>query len=346
LAKDSAAGSRAMCQNAQFLVMYFTQLPDHSIPGFDEQAHFNRFKKQNIIFNAFSRRSHCPNHVGCLSLKTTLTGEEWYGVDNHNVAVRPGQFLVLNNDQSYSCQIHEGDGARVLSVFFEKDFAAAVFHDMLHNEEHLLEGGACDNKVPEFFQTLHQVDELLRRKLAGLVGQLEIEGYDRCGTDEHLVFLLRYLVITHKKETRLKDRVSAIKASTKSEILRRLCVAKDILHSDFQEPLDLDALGKAACLSTPQLIRQFKTVFNQTPYQYLVAIRLQHAAKKLRTSDMLVSELAWRCGFNDPSAFGRAFRKSYGIPPERYRAAVKLNTECADSNKEHSTRNPNWLIVR
>ena len=56
--------------------MYFTQLPDHSIPGFDEQAHFDRFKKQNMIFNAFSRQSHCPNHVGCLSIKTALAGEE------------------------------------------------------------------------------------------------------------------------------------------------------------------------------------------------------------------------------------------------------------------------------
>jgi AraC family transcriptional regulator len=311
-----------MCQNAQFLVMYFTQLPDHNNPGFDEQAHYSRFKKQNIIFNAFSRRSHCPNHVGCLSLKTTLTGEEWYGVDRHNVAVRAGQFLVLNNDQSYSCQIREGEGARVLSVFFEKDFAAAVFHDMLYNEERLLEGAVYDNCVPEFFQTLHPVDELLSRKLADLVGHLDYDGYNRSETDEHLVFLLRYLVMTHKKETRLKDRVSAIKASTKSEVLRRLCIAKDILHSDFQQALDLDVLGKAACLSTPQLIRQFKTVFNQTPYQYLVAIRLQHAAKKLKTSDVLVSELAWHCGFNDPSAFGRAFRKRYGLPPERYRASA------------------------
>ncbi len=302
--------------------MYFTQLPDHSTPGFDEQAHFYRFKTQNIIFNAFSKKSHCPSHVGCLSLKMTLAGEEWYGIDTHHIAVRPGQFLVLNDDQSYSSQIFPGGGCRVLSIFFEKAFASDVFHEMLQSEERLLEGTVYDRCAPEFFQTLHPTDEQLRRQLAALVNQLEVEGYERSRTDEYLVFLLRHLLLTHKKETRWKERVRAIKASTKTEMLKRLCIAKDILHSDFHQSLDLEALGKAACLSTPHLIKQFKMVFKQTPYQYLVAIRLQHAAKKLTTSDIPVGELAWHCGFNDASAFGRAFRKMYGLPPERYRAEM------------------------
>src|SRR6478736_5764344 len=68
--------------------MYFTSLPDHSNPLFDEQLHFSRFKKQNIIFNAPSKESHCDNHVGCLSFKTLLNGgEEWYGVNNRQLAV-------------------------------------------------------------------------------------------------------------------------------------------------------------------------------------------------------------------------------------------------------------------
>jgi AraC family transcriptional regulator len=299
--------------------MYFTQLPNHTIPGFDEQAHYRRFKKQNIIFNAYSPQSYCPNHVGCLSIKTILTGEEWYGIDNRRVAIRPGHFLILNDDQDYSCQIHQGEGARVLSVFFEKEFAAAVFQDMLSPEEKLLDKPGTETRTPEFFQTLHPVDQNLSYRLATLTGQLDTHGYDRSRTDEQLMFLLRHLITTHQKETRLKDQVKAIKASTKKELLKRLCIAKDILHSNFQQPLDLGQLSKAACLSTPQLIRQFKTVFQQTPYQYLVTIRLQHAAKKLQTTTTPVNELAYQCGFNDASAFCRAFRSTYGLSPDRYR---------------------------
>ena len=49
--------------------MYFTQLPDHSRPDFDEDLHFSRFKKQNIVFNALSTQAGCDNHIGCLSFK-------------------------------------------------------------------------------------------------------------------------------------------------------------------------------------------------------------------------------------------------------------------------------------
>ena len=306
--------------------MYFTQLPNHTIPGFDEQAHYSRFKKQNIIFNAYSPQSYCPNHVGCLSIKTILTGEEWYGIDNRRVAVRPGQFLILNDDQPYSCQIQQGEGARVLSVFFEKEFAAAVFQDLLLPEEKLLDKPGTETRTPEFFQTLHPVDQNLSHQLAALTGQLDTHGYDRSRTDEQLMFLLRHLITTHQKETRLKDQVKAIKASTKKELLKRLCIAKDILLSNFQQPLDLGQLSKAACLSTPQLIRQFKTVFQQTPHQYLVAIRLQHAAKKLQTTTTPVNELAYQCGFNDASAFCRAFRSTYGLSPDRYRETTIVFT--------------------
>jgi AraC family transcriptional regulator len=100
--------------------MYFTSLPDHTKPGFDERSHFSKFKKHNIIFNALSRYSNCDHHVGCLSFKTVLSGEEWYGIGNRSIAVRPGQFLVMNDDQPYSCRIDNGESARVLSVFLKE----------------------------------------------------------------------------------------------------------------------------------------------------------------------------------------------------------------------------------
>lgn len=300
--------------------MYFTSLPDHSRPGFDEELHFSMFKKHNIIFNAESSYSSCDKHVGCLSFKTILSGEEWYGINNHQLAVRPGQFLILNDEQEYSCYMGAGEKIKNLSIFFKKEFAASVFHDAVNREESLLDTPFDHvQKTPEFFQTLQQINPELQLQLNILLSNLALQGYQSDMADEHLVFLLRYLVKTHQSDTAHAQNVAALKRGTKMEVYRRLCMAKDILHSSYMDSVDLDAVSKLSCLSVPQLVRQFKSVFNTTPHQYLIKIRLQRATELLKATAKPIHEITWLCGFENVSAFSRAFRIAYGVQPTLYR---------------------------
>jgi AraC family transcriptional regulator len=300
--------------------MYFTTLPDHSKPGFDEALHFSQFKKHNIIFNALSSYSHCDNHVGCLSFKTVLSGEEWYGINHHQLAIRPGQFLMLNDDQTYSCHIDTSEKVRSLSFFFEKEFAATVLHDTLSREDSLLDNPFnSGHKTPEFFQTLNNISPELQQQLTTLLHILHQQGYHPGRTDESLVFILRDLIGSQKSAAAQVANVNAIKSSTRTEIYKRLCIVKDVLHSSYMDSPDLHMLSNLACLSVPQLIRQFKSVFHATPHQYLIGIRLRHAAELLKLTDTPVHEITWRCGFENVSAFCRAFKSAYHVQPGHFR---------------------------
>ncbi|WP_342085171.1 AraC family transcriptional regulator [Dyadobacter sp. OTU695] len=300
--------------------MYFTRLPDHAQPGFDEAQHFDQFRRHNVIFNAESKQSHCDDHVGCLSIKTVLRGEEIYGVDGRELAVRPGQFLVLNNDQRYACRINSKEKVRCLSVFFKKEFASSVLFDTLHSEEFLLDHPASDNdNIPEFFQTLRHISPDMERQFSGLVRLLETRGYYEAMADEYLVFLLRHLIGAHQLDLRIANQVRAVKVGTRKEIYKRLCIARDILHSSHGQHIDLGGISAQAGMSVPQLVRQFKAAFHSTPYQYLVGIRLKQAAYLLQHTGGQVQEIAWMCGFEDAGAFSRAFRSAYGVQPTRFR---------------------------
>ncbi|OJV12593.1 MAG: hypothetical protein BGO21_02265 [Dyadobacter sp. 50-39] len=300
--------------------MYFTTLPDHSQPGFDEVQHFDQFRKHNIIFNAESKESYCDDHVGCLSIKTVLSGEEIYRVDGRQLAVRPGQFLVLNNDQRYACRISSRERVRCLSVFFKKEFASSVLFDALHGEEFLLDNPSDDGIIPEFFQTLRQITTDMGGHFSGLASLLETRGYDEAMTDEYLVFLLRHLVQVHRSDVRSSGRIKAVKAATRLEIYKRLCIARDILHSSCGAHIQLSEIGAQAGMSVPQLVRQFKSAFQTTPYQYFVGIRLKQAAHLLQHTGEPVQDIAYMCGFEDAGAFSRAFRSVYGMQPTRFRA--------------------------
>lgn len=303
--------------------MYFTNLPNHKEKGFDEQRHFSQFKKHNVIFNATSGQSYCERHVGCLSIKTVVSGEEWYRINNRDIAVRPGQFLILNNDQEYSCRIDGPEKTNIVSVFFRKDFSSSVFRDVSCSEDTLLDSPfESGEKAPEFFQTLYNSNTRLQQKLQNLVAGLDACGYDNARVDESLTFLLYDLFRAHKMEVHRAGMVSAIKPATRTEIYKRLCIAKDFMHSTFMYKSDLSLMSHTACLSAPQLVRQFKAVFQTTPHQYLTKIRLAHAARLLKHSTISVNEITLACGFEDTSAFCRSFKKEYNVSPASFRKMV------------------------
>lgn len=316
--------------------MYFTTLPDHNSAGFDEKLHFSRFGKQNIIFKADSTTGHCERHVGCLSIKTVLKGIEWYGIDNRRVALRPGQFLVLNDNQEYSSRVDQQASTKILSVFFSRTFAASMLVDASGSEEASLANFGETRKVaPEFYQTLNLVDPVMRRRLDALIHTLDTQGYHGDAVQEHLVFLFTEMLRADKLQMRYADNILCLKAATRSEIFRRLCIAKDFMHSTFTNNPDLESVSRTACLSVPQLVRQFKAAFGITPYQYLSEIRLSYAADLLSHDKTAVSDVALACGFEDNSAFARAFKTKFGVTPSHFRVKSRLLSISAHSYPSH-----------
>jgi AraC family transcriptional regulator len=302
--------------------MYFTSLPNHDAPGFDEQAHFHKFKKHNIIFNAISSDSHCDNHVGCLSFKTVLSGEEWYGIGRQQLVVRPGQFLILNNEQNYSCRIDTHEKVRCFSIFFKNDFAVSALQDVLQSEESSLDNPFQKTGImPEFFQTLNEIKPQVQQRMSKLISDLNQQGNNEVMVDEHLLFFLHELIRIYRADIRRVGEVAAIKPGTRTELYKRLCIAKDVLHATYAGNPDLNSLSREACMSVPQLIRQFKSVFGLSPHQYLMQIRLMRAAELLKETDLTAMEIAGLCGFENNSTFGRAFKMAYCIQPIQFRKA-------------------------
>ena len=63
--------------------------------------------------------------------------------------------------------------------------------------------------------------------------------------------------------------------------------------------------------------------------------RLSEAAQLLQTSQLNISAVGERCGFESLYAFSRAFRKAYGIPPRAYRQLVVEGTTLP-ARKQHA----------
>lgn len=80
----------------------------------------------------------------------------------------------------------------------------------------------------------------------------------------------------------------------------------------------LDDLAQVAGLSKYHFLRQFSQVVGMTPGAYLRTLRLCHAARKLRTTDLPILEVALSVGFADHPSFSRAFARHMGMTPSEY----------------------------
>lgn len=98
------------------------------------------------------------------------------------------------------------------------------------------------------------------------------------------------------------------------------------IERGFAERITLAELARAAHVSPNHLLRLFKTATGSTPGDYLLRVRLRHAAKLLRQSTLAISEVAEASGFADSNYFSRKFRETYGKSPRAYRGGADRAT--------------------
>jgi AraC-like DNA-binding protein len=97
--------------------------------------------------------------------------------------------------------------------------------------------------------------------------------------------------------------------------------ALSALHEAPGRPWTVKSLAAAAGLSRAVFARRFKDLVGDTPLAYLTQVRVAVAARLLRTTDEPIASIAQQVGYTSEFAFNRAFRRTRGSPPGRFRQA-------------------------
>lgn len=97
----------------------------------------------------------------------------------------------------------------------------------------------------------------------------------------------------------------------------------DYIFANYDKKITLQTLADRACLSVSQLIRNFKKVFDATPQQFLLKVRLDAACQLLVSTDLSVSQIAQQTGFYDHSYFAKQFTQGKKVSPKVYRRKYK-----------------------
>src|SRR3546814_3460467 len=99
--------------------------------------------------------------------------------------------------------------------------------------------------------------------------------------------------------------------SQSPELLRRLLRTKDRMDGTPHEAWPVRRLAQVSAVSTAHFAREFKKAFGLPPHRYLLTRRIELAIALLRDTDLPVTEVVYRTGWNSLGTFGRVLdRKS------------------------------------
>ena len=100
---------------------------------------------------------------------------------------------------------------------------------------------------------------------------------------------------------------------------RRILKVKNYIDNHYKDDMSLEQLANHVGMTPAAFSRYFKLRTGKNLSEYIVDIRLGHAARLLVDTTDSVSEICWATGFNTLSNFNRLFHKRKGCTPTEFR---------------------------
>jgi AraC-like DNA-binding protein len=247
-------------------------------------------------------------YLVCLQRRSLLAPNYW--IDGRSVALAPlrgGQFLLLDLNQEHT-SISYGS-VDCISTYISRE-ALQRFH-----EEH-------DLPIVGSLRTadgLARDDDVIRYLGETLLPAFEQpEAASQLFVDHVMLALLSHLTALYG------ERIGVVRSPRGGLAPWQERRAKDMMLASIDGKLGLGDLADACELSRSHFTRAFKVTTGSTPFQWLLAQRIQRAKDLLLNSRLPIDQVAEQCGFADQSHFTRSFLKIVNATPGQWRRLRRL----------------------
>ena len=78
-------------------------------------------------------------------------------------------------------------------------------------------------------------------------------------------------------------------------------------------------MSKDLGMSRVNLYRHMVAATGMTPSEFVRLVRLRHAEKLVKKSQLTVAEIAYKVGFGSPRYFSKCYKELFGYLPSQYK---------------------------
>jgi AraC-like DNA-binding protein len=184
-------------------------------------------------------------------------------------------------------------------------------------------------------QSINEWPELLLKKdsdlaeifTSRLTTLLELE-QPRRKEDQQSLFIQLLNGLFHSVSTELfwaLERLKDFSIASRQELLQKVATVNEYMHLNLSENLSLETLADLAGYSHFYFQRQYKFAMGISPTKQLSLWRLEKAIELIRHTDNNLKEIAGLIGYNDLPTFSKAFKREYGISPNKFNLKNNLD---------------------
>jgi AraC-like DNA-binding protein len=250
------------------------------------------------------------------SAKYVVSGNENYTINNRKIALSQGEYVIGNKNTTSSVIIDNSKPVNGICIDIAKELItdiidyqyqnATAFSSFLFDQEWMVQKynvkntflGYALTQLSADFENINNGNTMVNKELFYAVAECIVK-------DQSHVF---------QSFSRLKS----VKQETNGRLFNFIYDAKNYIDNNFLEKISIEIITREATLSEYHFIRLFKTVFNTTPYQYIVQKRLDFALELLK-NQYSISDIAIVLGYTDIPAFSNAFKLHYGFSPRNFK---------------------------
>ncbi len=261
----------------------------------------------------YPSKGHPCHFHGDLEFLYALSGRITYSINGQYVQVRQGEGIFVNSRQLHYGFSQDGSDCEFFCIvlnpmllavtpYMEQQFISPLTDNPAFTHLLLQPQSPWQNRILEAMQrawSLYRTGEPgymleLQGCLCGIWGELfrhmPSPGADRRDADDKL--------------NTLRDMVG-------------------YLQAHFTDRITLAQVAQVGHVCESTCCRLFQKYLHRSPMEYLTEFRLNQAVEALRDTNLSITDIAFRSGFNGASYFTEQFRKAYGCTPRQYRSQIR-----------------------
>lgn len=245
---------------------------------------------------------HCHS---CGELFYVEAGNCRFLIDDHIFDLHSGDFMLVPPMALHYTRYVSGPCRRTVILFRQEDVGEDVRRCMPRAERFFAETAVF--QVPEAYRS--QISSCLKQMTA------EEKINDARSALLRKMYLREVLLICSRVCSFLSEPPVVDLHTTDRQILQ----AANYISQFYMAPITTADVARAVGFSPNYLSRKFRLAAGVGLHEYIVFVRLHHAAQELVSTADSITTIALRCGFSDSNYFKDSFKKKYGVTPRQYR---------------------------